>query len=207
MFDLPKQRVAAMGDIIFPEIPFPDTVIELSDRALLLGLYYPHFSNALNTAIYTAIFASIGITTIWDKPGQPRPSLPYATLNLSPSRDICKADISHFSDDTYEYLFRKEATLSISIYDIDNSFARIQQLINKLNTPAIQAMLRQGDIAYLYSSPPLDLSLLLETTFENRSTVDIFLSYAVSLNENVQEVHSVTYEGICGDETTVDIDA
>lgn len=204
MFDTKEQRIAAMGDIVFPELPFPDNVITLSDRAQLLGIYYPFFVEELNTTIHTAISTALGITVIWDSPGQIRPAIPYATIKLSPSRDICPADISYKQLDQYTYTFRKEMTLTVNIYDDSSCVSLMDTLLANIETQVFQKILRQGNIAFLYNNAPIPLDKLLETQFEHRTEIEIFLSHAMQLDEDISEIHTVDYEGTFGNITIDD---
>ena len=162
------------------------------------------------TAIYTWISTILsGLTIIWDKPNQPRPALPYATMNISQgSRSVGKPDQIWKETDTYTQLARKVMTLTVNIYALNAYLYYMETLINSLSLSSIQTILRVAGMASWGHSDPVDVSQLLDTKFEPRVSVDFFLSYATETDVEAGEIHKVTYTGssLYVDETTIDID-
>lgn len=157
------------------------------------------------TAIYDAAVSASNLTVIWDKPGQIRPAIPYVTINLLLPSPITKKDSIRKEEDIYTNYHRKDIALIINVYSQENSYTLIENIINRFNMPTTQTILRKGKIAFLRSKILDGEDNLLETKFERRSTAIIFLSYASSLDEDITEVHKVTYEDICGNEQTVEV--
>jgi len=167
------------------------------------ALYFPlyskeRFDNAKELAIWTWASTSSGITAIWDKPGEPRPTLPYITLNVSPSRPIAKVDTEYLQQDTYRYNFKKEITLTVNVIADNQHILIAEKLIDSLEIPVYRAILRQGGLAIWRASPAIDISELIDTDFENRAEFDVILSYNESSEQIPGEVDDVTYEGTLG---------
>jgi len=167
-------------------------------------------NTAKETAIYTWISTILsGLTIIWDKPNQPRPTLPYATMNISQgSRSIGGADQVYKEEDTFTQIQRKVLTLTVNIYALNAYLAYMETLINSVALSSIQTILRVAGFASWGHSDPVDVSQLLDTKFEPRVSADFFLSYVSETDDEAGEIHKVTYTGssLCVDETSVDID-
>jgi len=165
---------------------------------------------AIDTWISTILS---GLTIIWDKPkvnklNVIRPSLPYATMNISQgSRSIGKPDQIWKETDIYTQLARKVMTLTVNIYALNAYLYYMEKLINSLSLSSVQTILRVAGMASWGHSGPVDVSQLLDTQFEPRVSADFFLAYATETDDEAGEIHKVTYESseLYIDETTIDI--
>ncbi|HUU40704.1 MAG TPA: hypothetical protein VMW42_07180 [Desulfatiglandales bacterium] len=147
-------------------------------------------------ALYNWVSTTLGITTIWDKPNNKasdRPALPYATLNfLGGSRSEGPSEEIYKSDDTFTYPIRKVLTFSVQIFAENGYLEYADDLINSLSLPTIQDSLRVSGFAIRGHSDPLDISRLLDTKFEMRVAVDIFLAYEKDVDDVLGEIRRVS---------------
>jgi len=150
-------------------------------------------------AIYDFIVASLGIhvNVIWDKPNAPRPQLPYVTLNISggpiPIGD--KPSIRYKELDTWSYCFRNRITLSINFYGYEYHQYYLQKIQRSLYIDDKIELLNTVGIACWGTDGPRDLSTLIDTEFEFRGQVDIFLAYGEIVDSSPGEVHKIGLNG------------
>ncbi len=164
-------------------------------------------------AIYTWVSSMLGITTIWDKPNAPRPALPYATLNISGGgRKEGEPEERYKELDTWTYPHRKVLTLTVNIFAEEGHLAYGDDLVNSLSLPTVQDTLRAAGFAIRGSSDVMDISRLLDTKYELRAGVDIFLAYETDVDDVPGEIHRATVtqaivsEGIHAHEFDIDVD-
>jgi len=154
-------------------------------------------SEAKELAVYTWVSTILpGLTVIWDKPNRQRPALPYATLNISSGpRGEGSPDMRYKEQDTFTHTIRKVITLTVNIYAENAYLSYMEELINSLNLSTTQGTLRAAGLAVRSNADPVDLSRLLDTTYEQRVSTDFFLAYAGELDDVSGEIARVTYTG------------
>lgn len=160
-------------------------------------------------AIHSWVMAAMSLAAdnvIWDRPNAPRPDPPYALLNiLSGPRKTGRAAEERYKElDTFVYAMRKEFTLTVGIYGGDGYLKQLGNLLDSLEKPSALTTLRQAGLACWGFEPPVDLSTLLDTQFENRAAVDIFFAYGETMEDDaVGEIQKVRFTGQSGliDET------
>lgn len=138
-----------------------------------------------------------GAKVIWLEPNIRRPSLPYVGLKIiSGPRKTGPAEIRHTgTQDQFRRPFRKQITLSVTVYAGDQWLNVIQTIMDALELEAGLQVLRAGGIAVHGSSDPIDLSELLNDSFEGRGTVDLFLAYNQDIIEETGQIEKVTFTG------------
>jgi hypothetical protein len=151
-------------------------------------------------AIYEFALAASGITVIWDKPGAPRPAVPYVTLNVSSGpRKVGTPEVKYGDvQDTFTYPMRKEITLTINSYADSGWLATLGKIIDSLDLPTKQQILRDAGLAIINSEDPVDISALLNDQYEGRGSVDIMLGYCDSIEDVSGEVESVNFDQTIG---------
>ena len=153
-------------------------------------------------AIHTWVMASLGLEddkVIWDKPNAPRPDPPYILLNiLSPPQETGPAEEIYKEEDTFIYAMRWVFTLTVGIYGGNGYLKQLTTLIASLQLPTSQATLRQAGLAVWGSEPPVDLSTLLDTQFEDRAAVDIRFAYGEAVEDEPGEIQKVRFTGQSG---------
>jgi len=151
-------------------------------------------------AIYDWAVASlgVGVNAIWDKPGSPRPAKPYVTLNIlgGPSLVGDRAEHQYKTLDTWEYNFVKKFTLSINIYADDNHLNLMQKIINSFYLESKLEILQLKGLALWGYDGPADLSALIETEWEFRSHIDVFMSYGEAFDDIPGEIQKIELNGI-----------
>ena len=155
-------------------------------------------NEAKELAIYNWASLVLGITTIWDKPNAPRPALPYATLNFSGGgRSEGAPEEIYKTTDTFTYPLRKVITLTVQIFAENSHLAYADTLVNSLSKPTVQDFLRSVGMAIRGHSDPMDISRLLDTKFELRAGIDIFLAYEQDIDDVTGEIQKVSIvEGV-----------
>ena len=163
---------------------------------------------AKEDAIHDWVMAAMSLEAnkvIWDRPPAPRPDPPYALLNiLSGPQQVGEAEERYKELDTFVYAMRWTFTFTVGIYGGDGYLAQIANLAKSLTKPSARATLRQAGLAVWGSEPPVDLSALLDTQFEDRAAVDILFAYGEAVEDNaVGEIQKVRFTGQDGliDET------
>ena len=151
-------------------------------------------------AIYDFAAAASGIDVIWDKPDINRPVVPYVTLNVSSGPRRTGAAEVRYADiqDTFTYPMRKEITLTINSYADSGWLATLGDIIDALELPSKQLILRNAGLAIIGSEDPIDISALLNDQHEGRGSVDIILGYCDSVNDVSGEVESVKIDQTIG---------
>lgn len=151
-------------------------------------------------AIYDFVVAASGETVIWDKPDINRPAVPYATLNVSSGpRRTGAAEVRYGGvQDTFTFPMRKEITLTINSYADSGWLATLGNIIDALELPSKQLILRNAGLAIIRSEDPIDISALLNDQHEGRGSVDIILGYCDSVNDVPGEVESVGIDQTIG---------
>jgi len=151
-------------------------------------------------AIYDWTVSSLGagVNVIWDKPGEERPEKPYATLNIigGPSLVGDRAEHKYKTLDTWEYNFVKKFTLSMNIYADNNHLNLMQKIINGTFLETKLQILQLKGLACWGYDGPADLSALIETEWEFRSHIDIFMSYAETVADIPGEIQKIELNGI-----------
>ena len=151
-------------------------------------------------AIYDFAVAASGKTVIWDKPDIPRPNVPYVTLSVSSGpRKTGAAEVRYAdSQDTFTYPMRKEITLTINTYADSGWLAILGGIIDALELPTKQEILRSAGIAIIRNEDPIDISALLNDQHEGRGSVDIMLGYCDNINDESGEVESAKVDSTIG---------
>jgi len=157
----------------------------------------------LQDAIFDFIVSASGFAedkVIWNLPGIKRPEPPYLLLSISsgPRKTGNAETIYTGTQDQFKYPFRKEITLTVNSYADSGWLSVIGDITNGLELPTKQLILRDAGIAILNSTDPLDLSELLETDFEGRGAVDIFLAYTEEIIDTTGEIESVKIDQTIG---------
>ena len=138
-----------------------------------------------------------GEKIIWLEPNIIRPAIPYVGLKIiSGPRKTGPAEIRHSgTQDKFRRPFRKQITLSVTVYSNDVWLNVIETVMNAIELEAGLAVLRAGGIAVHGSSDPIDLSELLNDSFEGRGNVDLFLAYNSDIVETTGQIEKVTFSG------------
>lgn len=172
-----------------------------------MGQY--RLSETTEKAIFDFVVAASGFDSdrvIWDKQSvvAPRkgikPSLGYITLNISggPSSQGTP-ELSYKELDTYEKPFRRAFTVTINVISNLAWLSDAQKISDSIHLDGKRSILTAAGVSVLDSGPVLDISELLDTKFEGRATVDLFMSDCVVREEVVGEVAKVGITGTIGD--------
>lgn len=142
--------------------------------------------NAIVAFVNSAVSDYTSITVFWDKQDATGnvnvptlPDYPFVTLNISsgPSKIGRSANIKYKSGDTFTYLFRRQITVTVNVYAQSDHLAIIDAIIKAVVLPDKNVILRDAGVAVQDHSDPVDISALLESHHEFRSTVDLFIAY------------------------------
>lgn len=163
-------------------------------------------------AIFDFIVAATGFATtkvIWDKQSvvesrrAVKPALPYITLNISagPSSQG-QAELRYKSLDIFDIPFRRGFTLTVNVFantgwlDYAHDIAQAKDLESK------RAILRVAGVSLLDYGDILDISELLDTKYEGRATIDLFMADCVTVEDIQGEIETVEMSGTVGSLTT-----
>jgi hypothetical protein len=167
----------------------------------------------LEKTLYDWISAQTGITTIWDKQKNiTRPALPFATVSWLDGGTLeGMVDTQYKTLDTVEHVFRNVAFVSVNIYAEDNHLGLMNDLKNSLQFESVKSDMRQGGLRYRTYGATVDLSAIVDTSYELRSQCDFSFAYSAAYDEVVGEIHSVSgtidlnFEGEKIEELDVDV--
>lgn len=167
-----------------------------------------------HAAVLDATFGAGVVPVIWDKQiadsennkNPKRPPLPYVTLNIStPPFKEGDSEIKYKELDTYTLPMRKAFTVTSSVYskaEIPGGFGYfdvMSAITDGLELESFKSILRKAGLAIRSNSAPIDLSSLLETVFEFRASVDIFLAYSKPVDDVTGQIDKVEMTGTVGD--------
>lgn len=142
-------------------------------------------------------------TVIWANPDGPRPALPFIVLDVvSGPTGIGAAEERYKSEDTYTYGFRKRGTLNVQVH-ADDALVRAGAIESALELPSRQGTLQAAGIAVWGSDGPRDITQLMDTAFEPRASLDLFLSWPEPADDAPGEIRTVHATGTI-DSLTVD---
>ncbi len=120
-----------------------------------------------------------GLTTIFERPNQPRPSTPYVSLNIvgGPVKQGGQQEV-RFDDPTFSVNALLALTVSVKAYgnqtnDPISILTNLQLSLGKLE---VLESLRSGGIAVWNEGPISDISEVLETGFEERANMDVLFA-------------------------------
>ena len=166
------------------------------------------------TAVLDSNFGVGVVPVIWDKQitdsknnqSPPRPPVPFLTLNIStPPFKEGDSEIKYKELDTFTLPMRKAFTVTASIYagaEIPGGFGYYDVMVvitDGLELESFKSILRKAGLAIRDNSDPIDLSFLLETVFEFRASVDIFLAYSKPVDDITGQIDKVGMTGTIGD--------
>lgn len=151
-------------------------------------------------AIYDFIVASCpSATVIWDKPNDTveRPVKPYITLNVifGPEKIGDRGEFYYKELDTFTYKFVKKFTLSVNIYADSYYLNIMNDLINSLDLSSKLSILRLKGLAIWGKQGPNDIPEVVDTIWEQRSHLDIFMSYGETVDDIPGEIQKVELNG------------
>lgn len=154
-------------------------------------------------AIFDFIVDATGLAegkVIWAMPDIERPAVPYVTMNISSGpRKTGAAEVRYEgTQDTFKYPMRKEITLTINSYSQSGWLATLGSIVDALELPTKQEILRDAGLAIITSEDPIDISALLNDEHEGRGVVDIKLAYCDIINDESGEIESVKFDGTVG---------
>jgi hypothetical protein len=122
-----------------------------------------------------------GIQTIWFNQRAPRPKPPYVGLNIiAGPRKVGDDNLRQDVSGVFYIAGMRYFTLSVNVYG-ENANEIAQNLVDSLDMPSIQELLRNSDIAIVSTSEVRVLDQLLETDVEGRSQFDF--QFASSINK------------------------
>ena len=172
-----------------------------------MGQY--RLSKATEKAIFDFVLAASGFDNgqiIWDKQSVAgsrkavKPDLDYITLNISGGPSLQGTpEVNYKELDTYETTFRRAFTVTINIISNLGWLSDAQKIADSIFLDGKRAILTAANVAVLSAGPVLDISELLDTKFEGRATVDLFMSDCVVREEVSGEVAKVGITGTIGD--------
>jgi hypothetical protein len=164
-----------------------------------MGQY--RLSEATEKAIFDFIVSASGFSDaqiIWDKQSivAPRkgvkPTLGYITLNISGGPALQGTpELGYKELDTYNRTFRRAFTVTVNVYSNLGWLSDAQKIADSIYLDSKRGILTAASVSVLDTGPVLDISELLDTKFEGRATVDLFMSDCVVREEIVGEVAKV----------------
>lgn len=152
----------------------------------------------LKTNLYTWAVANIPAMTpvLYYNQDAPRPSKPYITLFL---RDFIQIGWDYVPKPDAlgdaEIIGNREFTLQIESYGT-NSMQVLENLRSALQNPNVLDTLRANNIVFVNQFPINDTTILLDTQYEERATMDVLFRIANTIEPNIGLIEIVEVEEI-----------
>lgn len=122
---------------------------------------------------------------IWMEQGAPRPKLPYVGLKIIVGpHSYGDDDMRQSSPGIYSIEGQRSFTASINIFG-DKAEEIAGLITNSMSKPTALEALAASSIAVLNSTDPQNVSVPLETKFENRMQFDIVFGCVMAATDNV----------------------
>lgn len=155
-------------------------------------------SESMEDGIYNFAKSALGqdFNVIWSYPTADRPEKPYLMLNILNIQKIGERDIKRKTTNTYEYIYRKNLTMSANVYSDSLHLFYLEKFLYSFNLPSKYTILTDVGLAYLRHTGPNDLTGLLEAENEYRSQALIYMSYGHIVEETTIEVQKVKVNDI-----------
>jgi hypothetical protein len=142
-------------------------------------------------------------TPIWANQDGERPALPFVLLDvITGPQSVGPAEERYKSDDTFTYGIRKRGTLNVQVFG-DDALVRAGDLVTALELPSRQAILQAAGIAVWGADGPRDISQFLDTAYEPRANLDLFISWPQPVEDSPGEIRKVQVAGAV-DSITID---
>jgi len=166
------------------------------------------FENALIAWVYGSV---TGLTAaVWDKQDDaPRPALPYATLNLLPpikENGAQTETIRTSTKDTFTAIHRYKMNVSVNIISNGDYFLKMQKLEQSLDKAAVLSALKTAGLYFRGMSGAIDLTALLDTSYEFRVQQDFEFAFTADTIEKITEIETVKATFDCGNNIEINID-
>lgn len=141
-------------------------------------------------------------------PNAPRPTLPYVSMKLTSAAIRYGQDALTVDAQGVQHLGgQRGIVVSVNTYgrSHEEAYGVMAALQFGLDNPAVLDPLRAAGIAVWWQGAVGDLSMLLETGYEGRAQMDVFLGVAGNIQSAVDTVGSVEVVGNIQGATAVDI--
>ena len=141
---------------------------------------------------------------VWLEQGSPRPKNPYIGLNVvSGPRSYGDDDMRQNSPGVYSFEGQRAFTVSVNAYgkDADEIAALITNGLSKVSA---MELLAARSVALLSNTSPKNVSVPLETNFENRTQFDMDFGCVMAITENVGFIEQTgILNNASGDQTDI----
>lgn len=141
---------------------------------------------------------------IWLEQGVPRPKLPYVGLKIiSGPRSYGDDDMRQSSPGVYSIEGQRAFMVSVNIFAA-NAEEISGSLTNAMSKPSALDLLAANSVALLDSTSPQNVSLALETKFENRIQFDITFGCVMATTDDVGFIEQTgILDNSSGDQTEI----
>jgi hypothetical protein len=149
-------------------------------------------------------------TVIWAKQDSPQPEPPFIVLDIiAGPLTVGPAEERYKQEDTFTFGIRKRATLNVQVHAEDAPI-RAAAVEAALELPSRLEVLQAARIAIWGSEGVKDLTELVDTAYDPRAGLDIYISWPEPANDAPGEIRRVqtagTIEGLTVD-TDIDTEA
>jgi hypothetical protein len=134
-------------------------------------------------------------TILWANQDGHKPGPPFVLLDvIAGPQNVGTAEERYKGADMYTYGFRKRCTLNVQIFAAD-ALLRAGAMANALELPSRQAILQAAGIAVWGGDGPQDITQLMDTVYEPRASIDLFLSWPDPTDDAPGEIRRVRVAG------------
>ena len=141
-----------------------------------------------------------GTKCIWDYQNRPKPPNPYISLRFSAERHT-GTEVRRRKDGTgmLDVISRKEATLSVNAFGT-GVIDKLNMLWTALQRPTIVDRCFAAGIAIPRVESPQDLTTLLDgRSWEERASMDLYVTYSRSVEDDPGYITEVIVDGELGE--------
>lgn len=154
-------------------------------------------SGAIKTAILTWMTRETGLTCIYARQAGPRPTPPYGSILITnPAIRIGGQDELRANGDKFSQTGLRTTILSLNIFG-EGANDKMNKLRDSLDRPDVIQEFESAGLAHHGEEGPTDLTELEDTSYLERSQMDLTVSYAKNYNNlsGVMPIDSVEVEG------------
>ncbi len=136
-----------------------------------------------------------GLTPIFARQNSPRPQKPYATIQLQSLSMMGQDELRSIDDSGIATIGgQRKMTIDLNIYGPD-ALGLMHQAQSSLSKQSVLDAFYESEIAIWNVGDAKDLTALLETNWEERAQMDVFIGFANNINDDLGIIEKVDLSG------------
>lgn len=152
--------------------------------------------NTLLVSLADLIQAQTGLTTIILEQSSPQPSAPYIAIKIISGPTSVGQDELRYDNSLDSFILEGQRVFTLSIQSYGKGgIQALSDFLLRLNTPSVGDKLKNIGVGITNFPSVTNLSSFLDTTFEERGSIDIIFSAVDDLAVDTAWIERVAGEG------------